>query len=157
MREIPSRPAGHFLISHLSFIRRGNTFEPSNTTFGGMIMNTHDTQTLSSRELEQVLTTMNQKRPEDVLLFAQVYGKQNTAQAACIVDMDRDGMELENDFQHTTPKRLNIHFKAPLDSADQANAHLEEMTKRAHELAGHNSQEVMGRTISKLLPKWFRH
>jgi putative heme iron utilization protein len=106
--------------------------------------------------VQELIKNLNKDHTEDLLLCSQVYGKQNTAISAKIVEFDADGMDLEIDFRNNSPKLINIHFSSPLPTVDDVNRHFNELVQRAHQLQGHNSREVVGRTIAKKLPAWLR-
>ncbi len=120
-------------------------------------MNEQSSHGFSPQETEQILQTMNNERADDLLLYAQVYGKQSGAKSASLVDLDEESMDLELEFLYSTPKRLNIRFHEPLKDASDAVLHFDLMAKKAHEILHHNSNEPLGRTVYKMLPEWLKH
>ncbi|MCW8885144.1 MAG: DUF2470 domain-containing protein [Motiliproteus sp.] len=120
-------------------------------------MNTDPSHGLSAQESQKIVQSMNADRSDDLLLYAQVYGKQSGAKAASLVNMDQEGMDLELEFLYSEPKRLNIQFHEPIKDAQDAILHFDLMTQKAHDILGHNSNESIGRTIFKMLPEWLKH
>ncbi len=120
-------------------------------------MNTQANLDLSKEDTQQLLQSMNTERTDDLLLYAQFYGKQSGAKSASLVDIHQDSMDLELQFLYSDPKRLNIRFREPIKTADDALLHFDLMAKKAHDILGHNSNEALGRTIFKLLPEWLKH
>ena len=112
---------------------------------------------LSAGETEQLLQSMNSERADDLLLYAQVFGKQSGAKSASLVGLHEDSMELELEFLYETPKRLSIQFSEPIKDAKDALLHFDQLAKRAHELLGHTDNEPLGRTVYKMLPEWMKH
>ncbi len=120
-------------------------------------MKTQSSQQLTTEDTQKILQSMNAERTDDLLLYAQYYGKQSGAKAASLVDLHQDSMDLELEFLYSEPKLLNIRFREPLKDADDAIQHFDLMAQRAHDSLGHNSNEAVGRTIFKLLPEWLKH
>ncbi len=120
-------------------------------------MNTQSSHGLPIEEMQQILRSMNKDRTDDLLLYAQVYGKQSGAKAATLVDLHEDSMDLELEFLYSSPKRLNIRFHEPLKDARDAMLHFDVMAQRAHEILGHTDNEPLGRTVYNMLPEWMKH
>ncbi len=117
-------------------------------------MNSQQLHELPKETALHLMDKMNREHPEDVLLWARVYGSQNTARSARLIGIDREGMDLELEFEGTTPKRLNIMFGQPLDKDDEAEHRLEELSHKAHDLAGDNTRTIIGQSISKHISRW---
>ena len=120
-------------------------------------MNTEIDQGLSAQETEQILQAMNSERANDLLLYAQVYGKQSGAKSASLVRLHEDSMELELEFLYSTPKRLSIQFSEPIKDAKDALLHFDQLAQKAHEILGHTDNEPLGRTVYNMLPEWMKH
>ncbi|MEH6627011.1 MAG: DUF2470 domain-containing protein [Motiliproteus sp.] len=123
----------------------------------GTNMNTKDSLELTTEDTQKILQSMNAERTDDLLLYAQFYGKQSGAKAASLVDLHSDSMDLELEFLYSEPKHLNIRFGQPIKDANDAIQHFDLMTQKAHDSLGHTSNEALGRTIFKLLPEWLKH
>lgn len=120
-------------------------------------MTTQESTRLSPQLSQQLCEQLNNERPDDLLLYAHVFGKQSGAKSARVVDLHEDSMDLELEFLYTTPKRLNIRFSTPLTDEGDPELHFDLLAKKAHDILGHNSNESIGRTIFKLLPEWLKH
>jgi len=120
-------------------------------------MNIETAHGLSEQDAQQLLQSMNTERADDLLLYAQVYGKQSGAKSASLVDLHEESMDLELEFLYSTPKRLSIQFSEPIKDAKDAMLHFDLMAKKAHDILGHTDNEPMGRTIFKMLPAWLKH
>ena len=120
-------------------------------------MNTQQTQPLTEQQCAVIRETMNQERADDLLLYAEVYAKQNGAKAARLVDLHPDSMDLELEFLYSTPKRVNIRFSHPIEDAREADHHFDHLSKKAHELRGDTPNSPVARTFARLLPRWLRH
>lgn len=120
------------------------------------MMNQATAQVFAMDDVRQFCEEMNSERADDLLMLAQVYGKQHGAKAASMVGFNAEGMDLDLEFLYSQPKRLNIRFGEPQADIEHARHHLDEMTHRAHKLLKHSSNEPLGRTIHRMLPEWLR-
>ena len=120
-------------------------------------MNTQQAQPLTEQQCAVIRETMNEKRADDLLLYAEVYGKQTGAKAARLVDLHPDSMDLELEFLYSSPKRVTIRFSHPIEDAGEADLHFDHLSKKAHDLRGDTQNSPLARTFTRLLPKWFRH
>jgi putative heme iron utilization protein len=92
------------------------------------------TETITSAVSDRICNHMNKDHADAVLLYAQHFGALSTAEAATLLKIDAEGMDLQVTIENSLEK-LRIPFPRPLADAKEAHVVLVEMMKAAQGVA----------------------
>lgn len=83
---------------------------------------------------------MNEHYPHSNLMYAQVYGQLSQATEACMVGLDKAGMELDVTVPDGT-KRIRIPFDHPLQDEGEAQQTLVQMSFNARDVLAQQARK----------------
>jgi len=87
---------------------------------------------LSEKDVDGIVSHMNDDHADALRLYAEVYGGVSGAQSAKLLDVDREGMSLRVTTPNAT-QDLRIEFDRPVETPNDAHRILVDMAMRARE------------------------
>ena len=87
-------------------------------------------EAITSTVSDRICQHMNEDHGEALILYAQVFGRSPSTEAAKMLSIDPQGMNLSVQIEQKT-REMRIEFERPLKDAEDAHLTLIEMVRQA--------------------------